>query len=354
MASQDYLARFAETCAKIGDASADGQGFVRIENLLQHFQTRLIVRPLLVEGMIAEIKRIDDPHGASHWAVLVDSESHGVEDIDRALREENRSQPLPTRMRYTIAHELAHSMAFRPDDFGLRLTIKPSDQMARTDFIKEIERGTDSVTPFLLLPTSSLRSWLRDVLVPMSADDLARLRTDMGVARQTLINRLMTLNSSQFCEGPQPALQNLAVGIGEWGRQGQTFLRKWPLFASFERELLPAFLIRLQAGQDRALAQDIFGPAFMFGDSSHEPRTVSTKAGTPATPEAEEMRVTITFENRPRRTGSEFLLAVHGTLVKRPVPFVPLNGQRQPTDRPVEGKAEEELERIRKILGKRG
>jgi len=349
MAGQEYLARFAKVCSEIGDASADEQGFVRIGNLLERFQTQLLVRPLLVEGMIAEIKGTDDPHGAGRWAVLVDSESYGVSAFDRALRDEDQSQPLPTRMRYTIAHELAHSLAFRPDDFGIRLTIKTPDRKAGGALVNEIEAGTDSVTPLLLISSASLKSWLRRVGRPITAAALARFRADMGVSRQTLINRLKALNSPQFGEGPQPALQNLAIAVAEWGRGGQALLRKWPLFTSFERELLPGFLMRLQAGQDRALAEEIFAGGFAFKSSSSESHTFTTGAGTSATPDAEKMMVTVSFENGSRRPGSEFLVAIQGKLIRRDLPL----NQRQRADRLPEGRGEGELQRIRQILSQR-
>jgi hypothetical protein len=343
VAASDYFARFAEVCSNIGDASADGDGFVPVRNLLQRFHTELIVRPLLVEGMIAEIRKGDDPQGASRWVVLVDSESSDVADVATALREEDRRHPLPTRMRYTIAHELAHSIAFRPDNFGIRLTVDASDETARSAFVKMIESGTDRVTPFLLLPRSSLQSWLRQARLPIAADDLARLRADMGVARQTLVNRLKTLDTPRLGGGPHIALQNLAVGVGEWDKNGRPLFRKWPLFASFERGLQPAFLIRLQAGQDRARVDDIFGGdvASLFSGSP-DSRTFSTKAGTSENPESKEMSVTVTFETGRRRQGSLFFFTVHGTLSKRRAATP--SGK---TDAPA-------LELIRKMLARRG
>ena len=118
MLSSQEVAQFTEVCTKIGDEVADEGGFVKIRDLLDRFHASVIVRPLLVEGMLASInERPGSATQSQRWAVLVDSETYRVCDAD--IANESSSRPLAPRLRNTIAHELAHSLAFRPTEFGI-------------------------------------------------------------------------------------------------------------------------------------------------------------------------------------------------------------------------------------------
>jgi len=112
------------------------------------------------------------------------------------------------------------------------------------------------------------------------------------------------------------------------GWKGQPLFRKWPVFATFERDLVPAFLIRLQVGQDRVHGEELFGRVFdSIIEQSQDARTFSAKVGTSANPETDDMNVTVTFEANSRRQGAPFLFAVHGTLSNRRAPVSSRNSE---------------------------
>lgn len=318
------LESFAQVCADIGNKSADAEGFIPIRNLLQRFKVELIARPLLVEGMIAFINRGDvSGPKESHWAVLIDSETSGISDLGLELSQETRGRTLPVRLRNTIAHELAHSIAFRPSDFGIRFATDLSGKESQVKLVNAIEKQTERLSPLLLLATSTIKTWLARLESPVDAGLLATFRREMGVSRPALINRLSTFAAKEAGGGLPSPLQSIAVGLGEWIGKAQPKIKKWPLFfGDFEKSLVPSFLIRLQKGQDSAPASDIFGDRFSSSLTSGLPHDLrfAAMAGTYATPEAEQMDVCVSFERTSHREGSSFLFVVHGALAKASLP----------------------------------
>ncbi len=104
----------AAICNAVGEACSDEHGFVAVRSLLSRFKAELILRPLLVEAMIASVELHDS---SARWAVLVDSERYPLDT--GAIQRESLGSPLPARFRFTVAHELAHAVAFRPSEFGV-------------------------------------------------------------------------------------------------------------------------------------------------------------------------------------------------------------------------------------------
>jgi len=93
MLSAQEIAQFTEVCTRIGDEVADESGFVRIRDLLNRFHASVIVRPLLVEGMLASIhERPGSPPQSQRWAVLIDSETYRISEAD--IANESSSRPL--------------------------------------------------------------------------------------------------------------------------------------------------------------------------------------------------------------------------------------------------------------------
>lgn len=302
---------FSQACTRIASEVADARGFVSIRNLLERFHAQIVVRPLLVEGMLAT-----QPGVQSEWLVLVDSELYQVTTAD--FDHENSSKPLSPRLRFTVAHELVHSLAFRTSEFGIRLSTPISTQASRACFVDAIEGITDSLTPLLLLSESALADFFNSNVARTSAADFAELRAITGVSRRTLLGRLRALSLADANRLSRYSLDDIAICIGEW-RDKQAVIRAFPVFARFARNVMPEFLLRL-TNQDRMPASLAFQDA-SFAPSGGIQNNVETVvlAGTPGAPEAEKMHVHCSFEEATRDSGSEFFLVVRRVPIAQPV-----------------------------------
>ncbi len=307
MLAANELKRFAEVCTAIGNEVADDDGFVPVRNLLARFHTSLQIRPLLVEGMLASVEnKSGNTIDASQWAVLLDSETYPINELQ--VKEESREQPLPSRLRNTIAHELVHSLAFRPSEFGIRLRKHSNSEKSQSALVRVIERETERLSPLLLWPEKALAKLLSGKKQSLSVEDLKWVCRSMGISRYVLINRLCLLrpsdaNGFRYRDG----LKDLAIGIGSWVDGGNAVLRSWPLFVNFDRNIVPAFLHKL-SHQDRMPAKTVFADD-MFGMCGGTQNTVEfiTDAGSSALPSAEKMKVQCVVEHTNKKTGSEFL-----------------------------------------------
>jgi hypothetical protein len=301
--------RFAEVCTLIGNEVADDGGFVPIRKLLAHFHARLFVRPLLVEGMLASIEHRDPGSSASQWIVLVDSETYQVSHLD--IMNESHGRPLPSRLRNTVAHELVHSLAFRPSEFGIRLQGERNSDKLLHRLVEGIERETERLSPLLLWSDKALANLLSASTRTLSVQELDQTRKTIGISRHVLINRFRLLRSkdpSGFLN--RPGLRDIAVGMGEWTGNGTAVLRKWPLFVNFERSIMPTFFVKV-SDQDRLPAKSIFpDDRFAMCGGSDNSIEFVTAAGTQHSQEIGKMTVECSIGQSNKRSGSEFLYAV--------------------------------------------
>jgi len=304
------LARFAAVCTAIANAAAEEGGFVPVRRLLSEFDAQLLIRPLLVEGMLALIQRNgDSASDASQWAVLVDSERHPISERD--VEQESAQQPLSARLRNTIAHELVHSLAFRPSEFGIDLRLQGNDEKSQGALVKAIEQETECLSPLLLWPERSLADLLKANKEALSIEQLQQQCRRLGISRYLLVNRLGLLG---LAETPglryHAALQNLGIGIGEWNNRGAAVLRSWPLFINFDRNIVPNMFLKFP-GQDRVPAESMFPHnGFTLCGGSSDTVEFVTDAGTRAVPAAGKMTVKCSAERTSRKPGSSFLYVV--------------------------------------------
>ncbi|MBS0379462.1 MAG: hypothetical protein JSS29_13315 [Proteobacteria bacterium] len=252
----------------------------------------------------------------SKWLVLVDSELYQVTKAD--VERESPNRPLSSRLRFTVAHELVHSLAFRPSEFGIRLSIPINTESSRASFVDAMEGITDSLTPLLLLPESALTDFFTPSIARTSASDLAELKARSGVSRRTLIGRLRALSQPDADRVSRYSLQDLAILIGEWTGK-QAVLRTSPVFARFARNVFPEFLLRL-TNQDRMPASLAF-PDMSFGPCGGIGNDIETVVlgGTPNVPDAEEMRLHCSYEEVEKTPGSEFFIVVRRFPIAQPV-----------------------------------
>lgn len=277
-----------------------------VRNLLKRFSARLLIRPLLVEGMLASVESSDEKK--FRWTVLVDSETYPISESD--ISRESHERPLPSRLRNTIAHELVHSLAFRPAEFGIRLQ-RVDGKISSGELVAAIERETEMLSPLLLLSEKALAKLLGDKTEPLSLDELRSVRSSMGISRHVLINRLRLLGSADSRDfRSRVGLRNLAIGIAEWTEKGDAVLRNWPLFYNFDRNHVPAFLMKVTR-QDRLPAKSVFiNEAFAMCGGPHNTVDFVTDAGVEAVPNAQKFQVECSIETGNRKAGSECLYVV--------------------------------------------
>ena len=303
----------AEKCLDISDDVADSEGFVPIRHLTEQFDAELILRPLLVEGMLASIE--NDPfqnNSSTHqWAVMVDNETY-PHITEESISVENTWTPLPARMRNTIAHELVHSFAFRGTEFGVELTKRNSKWKNRREFIEAIEKETEKLSPLLLIPYGYIEKQLTNSKSKLSIFDIQAVYRRMGVSRYVFINRMNLLKLIDKKELlSRPSLRNIAIGIGERLGDNKVKLKEWPLFINFDRNIIPDFLIMLLKGKLRNIIDYIDDPSFIFCGGEETYLKTVVKAGTIQTPSAENMNISCFVESNSRKKGTEFLFLIN-------------------------------------------
>ena len=304
----EVLLQFARACIATSDNAVDERGFVPVRRLLERFRATLIARPLLVEGMIALQQSPDAAAAHQRWLVLVDSEKYSFSD--REVQEETSERALPERLRFTIAHELAHSLAFRVSEFGIRLR-DVDTRRSGEDLVEALEAETDSLSSLLLISQRALSSFLRGRKEAPSANEWAAARRAMGVSRPVLINRLRSLSPSDP-DGLRAAygLKNVAIGIVEWGKDGCAAMRRWPIFANFDRNIYPAFLFDLMR-QDYVSAREVFSDkSFALCGGDQNSINITVDAGTEKFRNASSMLIECSAEDASRKPGASSLFVV--------------------------------------------
>jgi hypothetical protein len=304
------IASIAALCKTIGNEVTDDSGFVPVRHLLARFHADLLIRPLLVEAMLAS-RGISNNHG--RWIVFVDSEKYPFSATD--VEEERQTRPLPHRMRNSIAHELVHSLAFRPSEFGIRLKTRSDTKKSLRELIKAIEQETERLSPLLLWSEKSLEMFLRGKKNSLSLFDLLQVLENAGISRYVLINRISLVrqdgdpNGFLFSGG----LRNLAIGLGVWGKKS-AYIKGWPLFANFDNGIVPSFLLEIP-GHELLPADTLFSDeTFAMRGGANNTVELETDAGVKGATKAKKMKVRIEVEEGLRKSGEEFLFVVRRVL----------------------------------------
>jgi hypothetical protein len=295
MSPQQYK-QIIRIASDIAEKSADTAGFVSVPRLTESFRAEIEIRPLLVEGIIAKPK---DPDGK--WKVFIDSETHPV-SLD-ALSKDSSANPLSNRFRNTVAHELAHTLAFRPEEF--KIDIKGS----RNEFVEKLERETETLSPVLLLPYSSIEKLCAETL---TIERLVAFRTTHGVSNEVLIRRFEMLR--QLDNHPlqfAPSLTNVAIGSGEWKNSSSPVLSPWPVFSRFSG-LIPFLLSQLKNKQTPSLAENFKDPTFVTNGGMNLVSKASIEAGTSQNPSGEKMQVEVQLEKTSTSVRTRFLWLLQG------------------------------------------
>ena len=301
------LQLIADTCTSISNAIAEPSGFVSVCKLLERFDVSLVIRPLLVEGMLASIPAEGRESQRSKLIVLIDGETFPVSDKEVALEDETR--PLPARFRNTVAHELLHALAFRPSHFGLRLQHPVDNEERISALVKAIEQETERLTPLLVWPEAALNHLISSRKKAISCGELANLTGQLGISRQVAITRL-ALRKAKDGILYVPWLRDVGIGIIEWGQNGRALFRKWPLFVNFNRNIIPTFIFAI-VSQDRIPASSVFeDESFAMRGGQYNSMSLLVDAGLREDRKIETMPVVVSVEDGNRKSGTESFFVV--------------------------------------------
>lgn len=256
-------------CRDLADKIADENGFVSIVDLLERFRAELVVRPLLVEAAIGK-----DPESQGDWLVLVDEETYG-----KPSGPERYLSPWNPRMRFSIAHELAHTITFHPKEFGFKFSLAKRKGESEQEFLLRVERQTDSATPFLLLAKRAISRFPGEI----NTKALREYCKGYGISSNVLLSFLLHLDPTED-QDLLEKFQNVAIGLINNGR----FLPN-PLFSRFEQNLIPNLIRDIRSNK-----------SFMIGDlgepDSNGELGIVTGLGTYQFPGNEEIDFVLTVE----------------------------------------------------------
>lgn len=302
------LSGLTNTCVDIANKVADESGFVAISGLLSYCGARLMMRPLLVEGMLATISDAERGDGSAEWVVLVDSERYALST--EAVTRESASSPLPARLRYTVAHELTHSLAYRPRQFGFQLDL-PRDGATKADLVDMIEDETDKLTGLLLLPQRAMEAFLETTQNPLTTTKFVDMARRFGISRYVLIYRLLAYQS-QDRRGllQRSEFRNIGIGIGEWKSDDVAIFKRKPLFHNFDRNIMPEILHRISQQNLLPAKSLITDPEFILCGGTSNTTEFTGPAGTAKYPDNTQMQIRIAVEDRRKRPGKSFIYVV--------------------------------------------
>ncbi len=214
-------------------------------------------------------------------------------------------------MRNTVAHELAHSLAFHPTEFGVEFPLNFGSRKSKEEFEQVIEKETERLSPLLLLPETLLDRIFSSDKETVSIRDLCAAMRGAGVSRYVFVNRVNLLELvDQKRIRSRSCLLNLAIGMGEWSSDRDATLKVWPLFSNFEGGKVPSFIFQLQR-RIPVQAKNLFDdPTFHLCGGNSDTAEIAVPAGTPRNPDSFELPIRFAVEVTPRRRGTEFLFLV--------------------------------------------
>ena len=315
MPTSKHFRQLAHCCNKIASEVSDDNGFVSVKKLVEHFGARLFVRPLLVEGMLAESENGTNQNnpGSHQWNLLIDRETHDVSDED--IAKEKYGSPLSARFRNTVAHELAHSLAFRPTEYGLEFPKRQKSEKSKRAFVQQIEKETERLSPLLLIPSGILDKLFAVNKERITIEELRSFKASVGISRSLVVNRLnlLSVSDEKRLKAHRPSLHNLAVGIGEWKSKDEAVLKPFPLFSAFSGGKAPGFIYQLQKGVGVSAKSIFTDKKFLLCGGSENSTELKVAAGTPKQPSIIQLPIRCAVENSSPKAGVEFLFLVQAT-----------------------------------------
>ena len=144
--------------------------------------TSVEFRPLLVDAMLTT-----HLHG---FRILFDSGTRDPEDLETRYYGESRHEPTDARMRFSLAHEFAHTLFYDLSLSPPRIAKEFRAGGGKTA-LENLERNCDRLAGYLLLPTRLFEAAVLN-MKEISADSLRDLARRAGVSVEVVVKRLGT------------------------------------------------------------------------------------------------------------------------------------------------------------------
>ena len=136
--------------------------------------------PLLVDAMLTT-----HPKG---FRILLNSDGGRAQELKERYRDESKGRLLQSRLRFSIAHELAHTFFYDLTNGGPKLSTKFTAGGKRTE-LENLERYCNTIASHLLLPNQLLTAeFLR--IKTITPESILELAQTTGVSPQALLLRL--------------------------------------------------------------------------------------------------------------------------------------------------------------------
>lgn len=289
------LAKVVGLGVEVAERASGGTEFVRLADLLASLNVELISHPLLVEGVVAE------PKGGVKvpWKILIDSETHG--DVSSKISAETAAKPLGHRLRNTVAHELVHVLVFRTPGLG------HGKDGSRKKYVASVEGETERLSALLLVPHRAFRIELDRFDGGLTIERLCVACDRWGVSPPVLVRRFELLPLiADYDLRYHTALQNMAIGIGEWGKNGAPQFNHWWLYSNFSG-VVPEYIARLRRKENVAIREVFEDTEFMTNGGRAEVTHVAIPGGTSARPGSERLKVRLSVQMVEAKPQSRFL-----------------------------------------------
>jgi IrrE N-terminal-like domain len=148
--------------------------------------TSVDFRPLLVDAMLTT-----HPQG---FRILFNSNGENAAELRKRFEDESPDHLLAPRLRFSLAHELAHTLFYDLSDYAPIVSKRFRSGGGRTS-LENLERTCNKLASHLLLPTPMLKTAIRNMksITPAAILELAERA---GVSVEVLIRRLDETNSA--------------------------------------------------------------------------------------------------------------------------------------------------------------
>jgi IrrE N-terminal-like domain len=136
--------------------------------------------PLLVDAMLTTHE--------GGFRIFFNSRGKTASDLKRRYENEGLEHPMSPRMRFSLAHEIAHTLFYDLSEAPPRLAKQFRAGGGRTA-LEALERNCNRIAGHLLIPSPMLDSALR-ALTRIRPESLAKLAEHAGLSVEALIRRI--------------------------------------------------------------------------------------------------------------------------------------------------------------------